>query len=186
MMKLTRNQKMLMFVFGCPKQQLTLDKLERAVKLVTNDRIEQQLIILRMKIRRMQLCETDFAAMYRAVRMELESYFYAPALKYDSDVDEYYRAFFMLEMAKSFFVLGFGSYDAHDCERNLKMVHVCVTDPRLKKTLENLLCEVHQIQSLAPELYVEFMDCHRVTAESQGWIEATVKRCDSDEEGISE
>ena len=186
MMKLTRNQKMLMFVFGCPKQQLTLNNLEGAARLAMDDRIEKQLIMLRMKIHRMQFCGSDFAAMYRAVRMELEPYFYAPTLKYDSDADEYYRAFFTLEMAKSFFMLGFGSYDAHDCERNLKMVHVCVTDPRLKKTLENLLCEVHQVQSLAPELYVEFMDCHRVTAESQGWIEAAVKRHDSDEEGISE
>ncbi len=186
MMRLTRNQKMLLFMFGCPKQQLTLDNLERAVKLATNDRIEKQLIMLRMKIHRMQFCESDFAAMYRAVRMELEPYFYAPTLKYDSDADEYYRAFFTLEMAKSFFVFGFGSYDAHDCERNLKMVHVCVTDPRLKKTLENLLCEVHQIQSLAPELYMEFLDCHRVTAGSQGWIEAAAKRLDSDGEGIRE
>ena len=186
MMRLTRNQKMLLFMFGCPKQQLTLDNLERAVKLATDERIEKQLIMLRMKIRKMQLCESDFAVMYRAVRMELEPYFYAPTLKYDSDADEYYRAFFTLEMAKSFFVLGFGSYDAHDCERNLKMVHVCVTDPRLKKTLENLLCEVHQIQSLAPELYVEFLDCHRVTAESRGWIKVVAKRCDSDGEGIRE
>lgn len=170
MMTLKCNQKMLLFIFGCPDRLQTQDNLQFASMLATDSDVSVALFSLAELLIEVDPTDEQFKQLYYDVRTELEPILYASVIDYLADDSEHAPKFPMLNLLESIFVAGFAGDSMEETLNGLELLRLCITDAKVWEVEKELTSDICCIQHVEKDVYEDFIAGHRSVAQALDWL----------------
>lgn len=170
MMTLKRNQKMLLFIFGCPDRLQTQDNLQFASMLATDSNVSMALFSLMEMLIETDPADEQFEQLYYDVRSDLELVLYASVIYCYADDIEHEPRLPMLNLLKSIFVAGFAGDSMEEALNGLELLRLCITDAKVWEAEKELTDDIYRIQHTERDVYENFIASHRSVAQALDWL----------------
>ena len=167
MMNLNRNQKLSLFVFGCPDKTKTVRDLMFAGTMAGDTPLRRHLWELAYRIREESAGAEDFDEIFSTVREELEPMLYAPITTYDEENGCYATIYPLLDMLTHYI---FASYmDDYDQER-LNIIVRHVADLQIKARLDELLNDWQDTREGDTPMLDRMYEGHKMLQRGINWL----------------
>ncbi len=172
-MRFNKHEKLALYVFGCANLERTLGNINGAFSLCEDSVTKKELYELGEKLAYPEFYQEEYEKLFYQVRTEVSKVLTDNHLLYQKITGDVENTFPCHNFVKAIFISCFCGKYAWDSMLHMRMVLSYVTDPKMKKIMEEAYDTIYMIASLEDWNYEEYIKRYKAIVHRA----KTVYRC---------